>query len=838
MTPRPSDLVPGIVRKRHARKLAVAFALVVVVIASIGAYVFVETTDQLHDHTENELETTAEVQARELAQWNSQMREEARLLSRTDEVTTRDPEGIRAFLQEETSSDSARLPEEIAAIHYLDTEEFVIRSSTNEAFVGVSPREEGVPWAQDGLSFEGPDDTIVTQPFDAPNLDSPAVAVVSPVPDQPDRALVMMVSLESRIASMPRPSGEDSFTMVVDGQGTNVLAHNRSLINSQHVGGPGVEAESVKQGLAGETGYGDIRMGDRDLALGYAPVEGTDWVVITHVPKAEAFALQETITRSLGAILVVAILGLGAVALTIGRSTASALDDLTAKAAQLEDGDLDADLESDRVDEIGRLYDAFGNMRDALQERIAEVERARERTERINSHLEAKADEYRDVMDACAAGDMSARMDADSESEAMTEIARSFNGMMDRMEVTTARLKTFAGEVAAASEEVTASAEEVRSASDQVSRSVQEINEGTDRQREQFAAVENEMTELSATVQEIASSANEVSEIADGTAEAGQRGRERVEDARETMTEVASEAEQSVAEFERLRESLADTAALVDDIAGIATRTNTLALNANIEAARSTNGDEEGFAVVAGNVKDLASEAKEVAEEAEAMIDDLQHRATEAAQEVRETSQKATASVHIADEAADALERIAEHTETTAAGIEDVSAVTRQQASAVQEVTAMVEDAAEISEETAQNSQAVAAAAEEQTSALSAVTRSASQLAEQSVHLSEGLDRFTTRDPAAAGLDRGALDGALDPAGGTRPDPSTATDADDPETGTGTGQFESGVVTDADRNAASDGGIDTHVDDPGDVDPTAGDTEPSDGDPGSGSEGS
>jgi methyl-accepting chemotaxis protein len=126
--------------------------------------------------------------------------------------------------------------------------------------------------------------------------------------------------------------------------------------------------------------------------------------------------------------------------------------------------------------------DDLQEKRESLREQVTETETARrdavdlrERTRTFNDHLEEKTEGFHEVMQACSNGDLSRRMDPESESEAMTDVAESFNRMVSEFDKTVARLRAFATEVSRASENVTASAEEVKGASESVSRSIQEL---------------------------------------------------------------------------------------------------------------------------------------------------------------------------------------------------------------------------------------------------------------------------------------------------------------------------------------------------------------------------
>jgi len=750
------SVVPEAIRRRYALKFGIVLFVLGTAIALIGIGATVQFSGQVKGDVDAEFETAASQQASQLEAWNARNKRITRMIARTDVVQN----GSASHVSDNLFRLSNDLPKGTAEVHYVDADADEIVASTNGSATGLALSGLEVPWI--GTLDSGMAGVQATDGYRSPNANGAAVlAYVTAVPGQTDRFVVYTVRLNS-YGRFLSSEGSNGVTAVVDGRGQVLFEDSNSGLLSPYADGTSSVVEAGRErGMGGATTVLEAPAGfldDRDslaggsVLVGFAAVPGTDWVMLVHAPTSEAYGFANAIRLwgSLATILgVVLIAVVGAV---LGRNTAVAIDRLTAKTERMEAGDLDVDLATERVDNVGRLYDGFASMRDALREQIAEsqsarreAEQARQEAEATAERLQQRADEYSAVMEAVGAGDLTRRMATDSENEAMAEIAREFNAMIDELEATVAEVTAFATEVATASEEVTAATEEVHGASEQVTSSVNEIVDGADRQSEQLDDVTAELNSLSTTIEEIASSADQVADSAERTAETGEQGREAAEAAIAEMTDVEAEADGTVDAMEQLSERIERIEEITEFITDVAEQTNILALNANIEAARAGEAGE-GFAVVADEVKSLAEETREAAAEIEGVVDDISDQTERTAREVRETSDAVAASTDTVREAIDALEEIADYAAETNSGVQEISEATADQATSTNEVVSTVEAVADIAAETSDEANTVAGAAEEQTSALTEMTTNVEGLSERAGRLSAMLDRFDTGD--------------------------------------------------------------------------------------------
>jgi methyl-accepting chemotaxis protein len=806
-------VVPDFIRRRYTVKFGIALLILGLSVASIGFVATAEIEAGVEDNVEEEYANMAEQEAAALESWDDKQRLVTGMLTESAIVRSGNVERIQPYVERWNLAFNGRNEEDyVAAIHYVDVQEGeVLASSAGLAGQPVDALE--VPEDDRAQLPDVPrEQAYRTDPYRTDD-GMAAMTYMRQVVNDPNHAIVVTINLAEYSPNF-QSADDDRTTLVLDG-GDDVMLDDAgfgedgaafltaydghgdlgSAAREAGPGNPSVEHidESPTGALAGEA-YGFPEEG---YVVGYQQVENTDWVVLVHQPESNAYGFVDAVSTwgtyaTAGGVLLVGLIGA-----VLGRNTARSIDRLTAKTEAMEAGDLDVDFETTRIDNIGRLYDGFGNMRDALREQIRDAQQAREEAEserervhRINQDLEASAEEYCDVMGQAADGDLSVRATVDADNEQMRGIGEDFNAMLDEIEATVQQLKRFASEVATASEEVTASSEEVRGASEQVTESIQEISDGAERQNDSLQSVSQEMGGLSTTTEEIAASSNEVADIAERTAETGREGRKAAQQAIEGMNRIEAGSKEAVDEIEALQEEVAQIDELLDFIAEIAEQTNMLALNANIEASRSGDS-EDGFAVVAEEVKELSAETKEAAEDIEDRLERIKAQTDDTAEEVRTTSAEITDHTEAVRRAAAALDEIAEYAQETNTGVQEISAATEQQAASTQQVVAMVDEAATISEETTSEAENVAAAAEQQTTALTEVSGSASELANQAAQLSEALDRFDTDAD-----DRAQIPSPTD----IEEDPTQipSADSDEPETGA------SDPVDDPDDSAAEE----------------------------------
>ncbi len=176
------------------------------------------------------------------------------------------------------------------------------------------------------------------------------------------------------------------------------------------------------------------------------------------------------------------------------------------------------------------------------------------------------------------------------------------------------------------------------SASTELSQTAEETGSNMQLQLRETSEVSVSIAQLSSTVQSVSLSANNTASSANSALEGVQHGTTVIGDSVSSMNSLSNEVEQAVDVIAELQAHVVNIGGVLDVIKGIAEQTNLLALNAAIEAARA--GEQgRGFAVVADEVRTLASRTQESTEEINNMIEVLQ-KGTEHAVKVMNISQE------------------------------------------------------------------------------------------------------------------------------------------------------------------------------------------------------
>ncbi|MDH3327412.1 MAG: methyl-accepting chemotaxis protein, partial [Gammaproteobacteria bacterium] len=316
-----------------------------------------------------------------------------------------------------------------------------------------------------------------------------------------------------------------------------------------------------------------------------------------------------------------------------------------------------------------------------------------------------------DNLQLCANGDLTVNVETNgltelrSIGESLTLLISSLNSQVTELHGNAAHLASSASELTAVTNETT---------------------KGAQQQQEETIQVATAINEMSATVQEVATHAEEASRAAQNADKETTNGKRVVQETIVKINSLETDIANSAEVLRTLKAESENIGSVMAVIQGIAEQTNLLALNAAIEAARA--GEQgRGFAVVADEVRVLASRTQESSQEIQSMIDKIQSGASQAMNAMDESQKNTHATVEQAATAGESLESIS-------LAVTNISDMNTQIASAAEEQRA-------VADEIARNIENISQIAQTTTNASTQTAEASGSLSE----LAENIERLVTK---------------------------------------------------------------------------------------------
>ncbi|WP_371806286.1 methyl-accepting chemotaxis protein [Candidatus Lokiarchaeum ossiferum] len=407
------------------------------------------------------------------------------------------------------------------------------------------------------------------------------------------------------------------------------------------------------------------------------------WVLVTEIDASEALSVSQSMLVLTIIVISVAIAIIAVLAWFIGGTIANPIKDLANVSQIIATGNYDAEIEVKANDEVEELVDNFTLMVDNIKGAMKYVENILEglpigvmavdndfNVEKVNDALLNITGFKRDIVgkkcyeyfktEVCNTKNCPVAMakkkkgvtdmiDIPSGNKIMevggAPIFGEGNEVTGGLEVITdvtairglvKNVQQIAGEVSSMSSQIAESSNQINLSVQEVTGGTQEVAKGAQHQTQSVNQISNAVLKVQDVSSKIVENSAELAQQGTEGQNMAQKGKDLTDDLVIQINEITTGADKVATTMGSLEVKSKEINKIVEVIAGIATETNLLALNAAIEAARAGDAGK-GFAVVAEQVRKLAEDSKQAADQINDLIKAIQIEVSDAVSATNDT---------------------------------------------------------------------------------------------------------------------------------------------------------------------------------------------------------
>ncbi|MEM8805238.1 MAG: methyl-accepting chemotaxis protein [Cyanobacteria bacterium P01_G01_bin.38] len=503
----------------------------------------------------------------------------------------------------------------------------------------------------------------------------------------------------------------DGNSIEIDGEpfqpgGEIIKKENRVLVSDDNEGiGQEIQARFPK--------YTELRQSDvattttdvfdgKTYLLSYAPIPkvenlSNDWGVLVYEPTDTAFAYRQTVLpMMLMGTALIALLTAALAAYLANRATKPIIQAAEAT-TKLEQGALNTRLAVRGTGEVAVLSSNINSLADQLQD--------------LMENLEEKSAQQQGAVQAQAEMVEQQQQQREAMQQELLRLIQAVEGAADGDLTVRAELST--GEIGIVADVFNSVIENLRKIVLQVKQATTQVNSSVGSNQEAMRRLANNslaqvdeishtlvsVKQMSESIQSVAQSARQAAVVARNASDTAQKGGQAMDQTVNSILGLRATVAETTKKVKQLGEASQQISQVVGLINEIALKTNLLAVNASIEAAHA--GEEgQGFAVVAGEVGELADQSAAATKEIEQIVKHIQEGTKEVVEAMEISTTQVVEGTYQLHETKESLEEILSVSTEIDQLVQSISEVTVAQASTSQTVTDLMKQITTASQQT------------------------------------------------------------------------------------------------------------------------------------------
>lgn len=399
-------------------------------------------------------------------------------------------------------------------------------------------------------------------------------------------------------------------------------------------------------------------------------IAGLGWQMLIQQQREESLAPVATSEQTIFLTSLGALALAGLLAMLVAQLISAPIDRLTTAASAVAAGDLSRRLHMRRRDEIGMLASNFDTMAQALAERIANEQEAREAAQRLQlveadnrQAIERAVTEYLAFVQQVAQGDLSQRVSHSSQG-ALGQLGAGLNHMVASLHDITSQVQQGANAIAAAVAQISAATSEQASSSTQ--------------QSEAISTTASAIEQVKLIALQTADQATLVAQNSQAALTVARQSDQTVAQTIDSMGQIRQHVGGIAQTIQGLAVQSRSISMIITAVSELADQINHLALNAAIESTR-TGAQDQDVATLARLVRELGSQAKQSTGQVRQILSELQSSTKAAVAATEEGTQRVESGVQLVASTGAMIQQIAAELESGALSNVQMAAAAQQQ---------------------------------------------------------------------------------------------------------------------------------------------------------------